>query len=336
MDATAIDVQGLHKRFPRTAGYRDILAFWRRQYTIALDGVDLQVPRGSIHGILGPNGAGKTTLLKVLAGLVLSDRGSVRVNGVDIGRHPAQAGRHLTYVSGEERSLYWRLTGRQNLQFFAVLLDVPRGRRSARVGEVLAAVGLTEAADERVVNYSTGMRQRLAIARGLLSDPDILLLDEPTRSLDPAAARRLTEFIREELVGRQGRTVVLATHNMQEAAYLCDQVAVLHRGRVVACGPIAALAARLSAAGQYSITVADLPYDRLLGLKDLPGVAAVKLPERDGHRPICFQVTVREPSVDIPLVVDHLVRAGGKVAQVSQVSVPLADVIAALAEEGQR
>lgn len=336
MDAVAIDVRGLHKRFPRTAGFRDILTFWRRQYTVALDGVDLQVPEGSIHGVLGPNGAGKTTLLKVLAGLVLPDRGSVRVNGVDTGRHPEQAGRHLTYVSGEERSLYWRLTGRQNLQFFAVLLDVPRGRRRARVDEVLAAVGLADVADNRVVEYSTGMRQRLAIARGLLSEPGILLLDEPTRSLDPATARKLTAFIREDLVGRQGRTVVLATHNMQEAAYLCDLVAVLHRGRVVASGPVAALAARLSAAGQYSITVADVPYDCLLGLKALPGVSALRLPERDGLRPISFQVTVREPSVDIPVVVDWLVRAGGRVAQVSQVTVPLADVIAALAEEGQQ
>jgi len=329
----AIELERVSKRFPRRAGYKDILTFWRRQYMTALDGVSLRVPQAGVFGLLGPNGAGKTTLLKILAGLVLPDEGQVRINGVDVAEHPGKSGHHLMYVSGEERSLYWRLTGKQNLRFFAVLNEVPRRRVEQRVGELLSLVGLVEAADERVVKYSTGMKQRLAIARGLLADPDILLLDEPTKSLDPVRARDLWTFIKEDLVGRHHKTLVIATHNMEEATYLCDQVAILHRGEVKACDTVAALADRLSTPGRRTIIVNNTSYETIAQLRNLAGVHSVNTTARNGHQDFSLEVVVEEPDVHIPLVVEHLVRVGGRVVQVAQERASLGDVIAALSEK---
>jgi len=264
---------------------------------------------------------------------VLPDEGQVRINGVDVAKHPGKSGRHLMYVSGEERSLYWRLTGKQNLRFFAVLNEVPRRRVEQRVGELLSLVGLVEAVDERVVKYSTGMKQRLAIARGLLADPDILLLDEPTKSLDPVSARHLWTFIKEDLVGRHHKTLVIATHNMEEATHLCDQVAILHRGEVKACDTVAALADRLSTRGRCTIIVNNASYETIAQLRNLTGVHSVNTTARNGHQEFSLEVTVEEPDVHIPLVIEHLVRVGGRVVQVGQKKASLGDVIAALAEK---
>lgn len=333
MKQPAIDIEGLTKRFPKTAGYKDILTFWRRQYTTALDGVDLRVPEGSLFGILGPNGAGKTTLLKILAGLVLPDQGQVNIKGHNIVDEPRQARDRLMYVMGDERTLYWRLTGRQNLRFFAMLNEIPRRQREQRVEEILSIVGLTDEADERVVRYSTGMKQRLAIARGLLSDPEVLLLDEPTRSLDPLSARRIQNFIKDELKGRQGKTIVLATHNMEEATYLCEQVAILHRGKVRACDTVAAVADKLTQQGRFIITVTNPSKEMVTGLVRLAGVLSVRELSPNGHEGLSLDVTVQEPTEHIPTVVEHLVRLGARVTQVNPLRVSLSDAITAIAED---
>ena len=141
----AILIEGLEKRFPRTSGYRDIVTFWKRNYTTALQGVDLSIPEGNIFGLLGPNGAGKTTLMKIISGLVLPDAGTVRIDDYDIVKDPNDVKDYLSYVSGEERSLYWRLSGRQNMKFFATLYEVPKRQRDRNIDELLALVGLTGA-----------------------------------------------------------------------------------------------------------------------------------------------------------------------------------------------
>ena len=331
----SIEIERVFKQFPRTSGYRDIITFWRRRQITALDGVDLSVPRGSVFGLLGPNGAGKTTLLKILAGLVHADAGVVRVNGVDVARHPRQAREHLMYVSVEERSLYWRLTATQNLRFYAPLYEIPAKQIRRRVGDILALVGLDDVADERVVKYSTGMKQRLAIARGLLSDPDILLLDEPTRSLDPMSARALWKFIKEELVGQHGKTVVIATHNMEEASQLCLRVAILHRGRVSACDTVAAVSDRLAGTGRCTITLAHEDPTIVPRLSHLAGIQTVSPLPTNGHQDFSLEVVVEDPSVHIPMVVEHLVNTGSKVVQVTPARVSLSDAIAALGEGTQ-
>jgi len=229
----SIEVRGVEKTFHKKRPLKDLVTrpFGAAEEVRALRGVDLEVEPGEIFGLLGPNGAGKTTLLKILSCLVLPDRGEVRVGGFDIADEN-RVKPLLGLVHSDERSFYWRLTGRQNLEFFATLYDVPRGRRGARIAELLERVDLVTAADRPFSDYSSGMKQRMAIARALLHDPPILLMDEPTRSLDPASAMALRGFIAEQLSGRDRKTIVLATHNLREAEELCGRVAILAGGRI--------------------------------------------------------------------------------------------------------
>jgi ABC-2 type transport system ATP-binding protein len=204
----------------------------RRERFRAVDAIDLRVEEGEIFGVLGPNGAGKTTTLKMLATLLEPTSGEARVLGIDVRARPREIRARLGAMLSGERSLYWKLTGRENLEYFAALYHVPPRQTRARIDGVLAAVGLADRADDYVERYSTGMRQRLALARALLPDPPLLILDEPTVGLDPQAARDLRERVRE--LRRQGRTVLLTTHYMEEADQLCDRVAIIDHGRIVA------------------------------------------------------------------------------------------------------
>jgi ABC-2 type transport system ATP-binding protein len=239
----AIFAENLIKRYPIFRGFREIILkpFGRRTVT-ALDGLDLEVGRGRVFCLLGPNGAGKTTLVKVLATLVLPDGGRAMVEGHDVAYEPGPAKRAVGYAVSDERSFYWRLTGRQNLEFFGALYGLRGRARERRIDELLRIVGLDEAADLRFNGYSTGMRQMLGFARALLADAAILLVDEPTRSLDPQAADRIRSFLREELAGRQGKTILWATHDLGEAADCADDIAVISRGRIRLRGPAASLA----------------------------------------------------------------------------------------------
>jgi ABC-2 type transport system ATP-binding protein len=242
-ETPAILARGLVKRYPIVRGFRELVLrpFDRRTVT-ALDGLDLAVGRGRVFCLLGPKGAGKTTLIKILGTLVLPDGGRASVDGHDVAREPGPARRSVGYAVADERSFYWRLTGRQNLEFFASLHGL-RGRgRDRRVAELLRLAGLEEAADLRFNAYSTGMRQMLSFARALLADASILLVDEPTRSLDPRGAERTRAFLRDELARRQGRTILWATHDLGEAADCADDVAVISRGRIRLAGPASSLA----------------------------------------------------------------------------------------------
>lgn len=234
-----IEVRGLRKTFFKRRTVREIVTrpFARPEPIRALRGVDLEVREGETLGLLGPNGAGKTTLLKILSCLVLPDEGSARVAGFDV-EDEYRVKPRIGLVHSDERSFYWRLSARENLRFFARLYDVPREKTEARIDELLARVDLVEAADRPFSGYSSGMKQRVAIARALLHDPPILLMDEPTRSLDPASSLLLRHFIEEELKGRGGKTIVLATHHLKEAEALSDRVAILARGKVRHVGTV--------------------------------------------------------------------------------------------------
>jgi ABC-2 type transport system ATP-binding protein len=223
---------GLVKSFVKKRPIRDVLRRpFHRERVRALRGVDLQVRHGEIFGLLGPNGAGKTTLLKILSCLVLPDEGSATVCGVDT-IHENRVKPMIGLVNTDERSFYWRLSGAENLRFFATLYDVPRARFESRIAELLELVDMAHAADQRFAEYSAGMKQRLAIARALLHDPPILLMDEPTRSLDPAASLSLRGFIADQIRRGAGKTIVLATHNLAEAEALCDRLAIVVAGTV--------------------------------------------------------------------------------------------------------
>jgi ABC-2 type transport system ATP-binding protein len=247
----AIEIRGVVKSYPRVRRYREIfLRPFAGERVPALRGLDLDVRSGELLALLGENGAGKTTLLKILTGLLLPDAGTVRVRGDDALARPRDARRHIGMVLDQERSFYWRLTGTQNLAFFAALDDLPRAEARSRIAEVLAMVGLEKDGNRMFKDYSSGMRQKMAIARALLRRPAILIMDEPTRSLDPIAADRLRTYVRREMVERLGKTVVVATHNLREAETIADRIAVLHRGALRALDtPHALRAAAASSAG---------------------------------------------------------------------------------------
>jgi len=211
---------------------------WQRRHVEVLHGVDLAVPRGTVTGLLGPNGAGKTTLLRIMAASILPDRGQVRILGREVQRAPARARRDIGFVLAEERSFFWRLSARQNLRFFATLCDMTRHEADRRIEQLATLLEITGELEKPFRDMSTGMRQRLSLARALLHDPQILLVDEPTRALDPGAARRTRTLIDETLVAQLGKTVLLATHSLEEARQLCRQVALLSDGRVTIHGPV--------------------------------------------------------------------------------------------------
>jgi ABC-2 type transport system ATP-binding protein len=207
----------------------------------AVDALDLEVQRGEVVGLLGHNGAGKTTTVRLLAGLLAADAGHVRVAGMDPTTEGAQVRQRLGVLPSQP-VVDARLTARQNLRFAAELFGLRTDDLDARIGVTLADFDLDGRGDERVSGFSTGMRQRLSLARVLLSDPDTLLLDEPTAALDPVAARQVRRRL-STLAQQEHRTVVLCTHDLAEAEQLCDRVVVLEHGRVVLEGSPAELAA---------------------------------------------------------------------------------------------
>lgn len=255
--APAVSLEGVTHRFPaRRAAQTDEV--------VALADVSLTVRSGEVFGLLGPNGAGKTTLLRILSTLLVPMAGGVRVHGYDAVREPDSLRRHIGVVLGGERSVYWRLTGRENLLYAGALYDLTPGVAAERATALLRLVDLDGRADDLVERYSSGMRQRLALARALVHDPPVLILDEPTAGLDPHAARAVRTLL--EALHRDGaRTIVLATHNLDEADRLCGTVAIIDRGRIIACGAPAALKAR-RAEGAGSADVASTLEDVFLGL----------------------------------------------------------------------
>ena len=244
--AAALAVSALVKDYPRPSrGWRSFfLPSWKQGAIRALDGVSLDVRSGSVFGLLGTNGAGKTTLIKICYNLLLPTSGSVLVLGEDPLHHGRRIRSRMGMVNSEERSFYWRLSGRRNLEFFASLHDMDGGSAARRIEELGELTGISAYLDVPFSDYSSGMRQKTAVARALLHDPQVLLMDEPTRSLSPDAAYPLQDFIRKELVETRGKAVLLATQDMDEAERLCEDVALLHRGRLLYLGTLAALLER--------------------------------------------------------------------------------------------
>ena len=221
--------------------YRTTTGVIRRKSkeVIAVDDISFEIKEGELFGLLGPNGAGKTTTVKVLATLLIPDAGEVRVKGMDIVKDANEIRKQIGFIFGGERGLYWRLSGIDNLRYFASLYHVAPDVSKKRIPYLLELVGLEGRGDERVEGYSRGMKQRLHVARTLLHDPDILFLDEPTIGLDPVGAREFREVIRD--LQSEKKTILLTTHYMFEADSLCDRVAVIDKGLIVALDTPSAL-----------------------------------------------------------------------------------------------
>jgi ABC-2 type transport system ATP-binding protein len=230
--ADAISVRNISKSFPAQSG-----AFRSRSSALVLSDVSLSVRFGEIVGILGHNGAGKTTLLEILATLILPSSGTAAVCGHDVVRQAAQARSCLAYSGAAAGAFYPRLTGEQNLELFAVLNDLSRAEAQHRVAMLLDELGLADARTRLFQTYSEGMKHRLSLARALVADPQVLLLDEPTRSFDGAFRHHVHGLLRRRIDENRSRAVVLVTHSLAEAEALCDRVCVLDRGSIAWVGP---------------------------------------------------------------------------------------------------
>jgi len=280
----SIETIDLTKKFAKKK-HRGIFGFLRKnkhnnkhnEVTVALDNLNLSIRPGELFGLLGPNGSGKTTTIKCLSTILIPDEGRAIVNGFDTQKETAMVRASLGMVVGGERTLYWKLTARDNLAYFASLYKMPRKKAKRRIEELLETFQLSDRADERLEDYSTGMRQKVAIARALLHDPPILLLDEPTLGLDPGFARQIRSQIR-ELSEKQGKTVLLTTHYMNEADQLCDRVAFINNGRIVAVDTPNRLKARVKEKEIVEIAVYSPPanIERQIRLL-LPDAEVVKL-----------------------------------------------------------
>ncbi len=239
--------------------------------TEALQGVDLTVHSGELFGLLGPNGAGKTTLTKILSTLLLPTSGTARVLGHDVSREGSAIRPLIGLVLGGERGLYNRVSGRENLRYFADLYGLPSPTVAPRIREVLDLVGLTEAADRRVEEYSRGMKQKLHLARGLLHRPPLLFLDEPTIGLDPRSARELRKLVR--TLSSEGVSIFLTTHYMFEAEELCHRIGILARGKMVACDTPTGLQRLVGGEGTVELESHEFEDAELSRLRSLPGVS---------------------------------------------------------------
>jgi ABC-2 type transport system ATP-binding protein len=312
----AIETINLTKRFLEPKGYRHLLLhpFRKNEMTVLKD-VNIHVKKGELFGLLGPNGAGKTTLIKILCTLILPNEGTAFVNGHDIKKDGKAVRKSIGYVIGEERSFYWRLTGRQNLKFFATLNNLASREADDRIEELVKLTGLKDDIDKLFKNYSSGLKQRLAIARGLLTDPDILFLDEPTKGLDPLAANDLNIFIRNWMTAEKKKTIVLATHNMQEAEKLCDRIAMIHQGRIKICETLKEIRKTLDQKARYILgLLGTLEYSRQTLLNILPQNRIELLSsKRSCDNGLLFRVQINNEKEHISDVVEKIVTAGIKV-----------------------
>ncbi len=280
----SIQTIDLTKRFAKKK-HRGIFGFLRKNQsnkkhndvTVALDKVNLNIRPGELFGLLGPNGSGKTTTIKCLSTILIPDEGRAIVNGFDTQKETAMVRASLGMVVGGERTLYWKLTARDNLMYFASLYKMQRRHTKKRVDELLENLQLADRADERLEDYSTGMRQKVAIARALLHDPPILLLDEPTLGLDPNISRQIRRQIK-ELSKEHGKTVLLTTHYMDEADQLCDRVAFINNGKIVAVDTPNRLKAMVKEKELVEVTVYNPPADIEKHISSLlPDAEVVKL-----------------------------------------------------------
>jgi sodium transport system ATP-binding protein len=200
----------------------------------ALEEFNLGVPEGGLYGLIGPNGAGKTTAFRMLAGLMAPAAGRARICGVDVQEDPLEAKRHLGFLTGTT-GLYGRLSAREQLTYFAALHHMPRARLEKRLGQLAVALDLGHLLDRRCDKLSTGERQRVSVARAVIHQPEVLILDEPTAGLDVLASRFLRDFMRSER--DSGRAILFSTHYLTEAELLCNRIGLLHRGRLLCQGP---------------------------------------------------------------------------------------------------
>ena len=321
----AIDVRGIRRVYET-----------KPAPVVALQGVDLAVEPGEFFGLLGPNGAGKTTLIKILTTLLLPSDGTARIFGFDVVNQTKQIRRIMNMVAGGEQSGYGILTVREQLWMFSQFYGLPSRDGWRRVDELIDAVGLDEQREQRVSTLSTGQRQKMNFARGLLNDPWIFFLDEPTLGLDVAAARSVRELVLAWKAAVPGRTVLLTTHYMAEADELCERIAIVDHGRILALGTPAELKRRVQRESVFRLEL-----DRLDGgpaaLRRLPGVlsaaAAAAMADGTERQTVEINLTLEEDSV-LGQVVGTLADRGSHILALRKSEPSLEDVFVELVGRG--
>jgi len=302
---------------------------------LALDRVNLEVSPGELFGLLGPNGAGKTTLIKILATLLLPTSGRAWVAGVDVVEKPQVVRRYINMVAGGETSGYGLLTVEENLWMFAQFYGIPSREARRRIRELLAMVDMADRAKTKTYHLSSGMRQKMNLVRGFLTDPQILFLDEPTLGLDVQIARTIRNFIRQWLRDHPERTILLTTHYMHEAEELCHRVAIIDRGKILACAPPEELKRRLRTEAVFRLYL-EGALDAKSILDGTKGIVALAQKEENGHTSLDLILTEEEVLVSI---LSRLQAAGGRLLALKKEEPTLEDVFLAmvgrkLSEEG--
>jgi ABC-2 type transport system ATP-binding protein len=331
---SAISTTGLTKRFARTSGYRDLFRIRKKQWITAVQDVTLDIKEGEFFGFLGPNGAGKTTFIKMLCTLVLPSSGKASVFGNDVEKQDQTVKKLVGLVNAEERSFYWRLTGYENLRFYASLYQLFGKQAKERIDLLLKLVDLDKQSDMRFQNYSSGMRQKLAIARGLLSDPKVLFVDEPTRSLDPVSAQAVRNFLKEKVIGEK-KTVVLATHNLTEAEQLCDRLAIMDHGRVIALGSVKELRALFQTHEECRLEVRNLRDDVFAELCRIENVLSSKMTGNGQENSIIELKIIKREQV-LPHLMNILVESGAEVRNCQLKELPLEEIFAQVLNSGEK
>lgn len=299
----------------------------KKKELVALQGVNLTVRRGELFGLLGPNGAGKTTLIKILTTLLAPTSGWARVAGYDVLREPDSVRPKINMVSGGESSGYGLLTVRENLWMFSQFYGVPSKEANRRIEALLEMVGMKDRMHTKSSDLSTGLRQKMNIVRGFLTDPEVLFLDEPTLGLDVGASRDVRKFVVEWLKADQERTLLLTTHYMVEAEELCDRVAIINKGKVLACDTPAALKQKLQKDALFVIETSPLNGTPPRAIESLPGVRKTLAEEiQNGAR---FNLWLEEESA-LAQVINLFTQKGIRVMNLSKREPTLEDVFVEL------
>jgi ABC-2 type transport system ATP-binding protein len=348
MSEWAVEADNLVKKFPRRApggekngkngaeqpgglpaeqpGRRAGL-FGRRppqSWLTAVAGVSLQIQQGEVFGLLGPNGAGKSTTIRMLCTLLEPTSGTAHLNGFDIRKQANQVRQSLGIVLGGERSIYWKLTARENLEYFSRLYHLPPDIGRQRTKELLQRMNLSDRADDLVEKYSSGMKQRVAIARALLANPPIVLLDEPTLGLDPQAARQVRELIKE--LRAEGHTILLTTHYMEEADQLSDRIGIIDQGKIIALDTPANLKERIQHEDVIHLEVSGWHPEMAITLQRLPNVDS--LAARYTGQDSLWQVSLQTPNsrAVLPGILESINQNGTQLVNMNIVKPSLEDV----------
>jgi len=354
----AIETVGLVKRYPTSgpprreiAGFRGgfvgghiggpasfgglirVLRGIKGPFVEALRGVDLKIKEGEIFGVLGPNGAGKTTLIKILCTLVIHDEGEAYVHGFDVKKEPGKVLKNLQAVLPESRGFAWRLTGLQNLEFYALLYGLRKKEAEERINYLLDLTGLKERAHDGYQRYSTGMQRKLLLCRALLQDTPILLFDEPTVGLDPSSAAEFRSML-QRLVREEGKTIFLSTHNLYEAQGMCDRIAILDRGKITACDTPDNIRYMMFDEKVFNITFLDAVFNdeqakMVNELEEVAGVHGVT-PEVDPERNF-HGLSIRvDKDMDLSGILEVIMKSGLKIRMMNTKEPTLEDAFMAI------